>query len=1293
MKGKLILITGMHRSGTSALARVFVKVGFDAGSNLIQPDENNPLGYWEDFDVFNLNNQILSHLFLSWDKIENLENRRIHIFRDEIIREFEPVAFKILHQKLTKSQHVVIKDPRFTVLMPFWNKIFEQLEAEIFHFHIFRHPMLVAKSLQRRNGMSFQNGLLLWYYYNMSFLNDSIGKARFISYENLLEQSPETIDLLSFLTGIVKSQFNLSESLDSPNYNYLFSDKEKELLTLNFPKIEKLWIFLNNLQKDKELSADKEILNGLMIPVLSKFKKSDENRTINANLLFTNGSTKESGSMIIKGKQTQNSSFLFDFNGNKLPVNQFVVYVNEEPCRIKNVGARIITEVGTISLIPDSGNYVLFHSHEYYFNSNLPYFRFQMPQKGTIQKVEFLCEINENDETGLLFSISNLNEKNALLSKINLETQNKFDSLNEILKNTTALLEQVKQQAEIAEQNYHFQINQRDLEIYELKTQREYEKLQFEKQTAGLKVEIDRLNIQREEEKQQFEEQSAGLKVEIERLNIQREEEKQLFEEQIARQAAEIDGLEKKSLWLFTEFNEAKSSLSWKITTPLRKMQQFLTKVENKLFILKNDAGASYRLLCREGLAYFLFRMVWYIRGKRLKEEIEFTKSNHQKSTIKIPTTVDASKVLLFPKTDSPLVSIVIPVFNNFGMTYRCLKSILKNTTDLNYEIIIIDDNSTETGFDFNERCIGIHMIQNPENLGFLSSCNRGSAVAKGKYICFLNNDTEVHPGWLRKLVDLMDAREEIALAGPKLVYPDGRLQEAGGIIWNDASAWNYGKYDDTEKPDYNYLKEVDYISGACLLVRKSVWEELEGFDTQFIPAYYEDTDLAMRVRKLGFKVYYQPLSVVTHYEGISNGCDEHSGIKKYQTINQQKFCQKWSHELQVDCSPNGINVFFHRDHSLHQKHLLVIDHYVPMYDQDAGSRSTFSYLKLFVKMGFKIHFIGDNYFKHEPYTMVLQQMGIEVLCGNYYQKNIRDWFRENGRYIDFVIAHRIHIAPKYFDMIRKFTTAKIAYVGHDLQYLGSLRKFEVTGDKKFKKESAKFLQAETGIFNTVDVILPFSTYEEPYIKKLAPEKTVQVIPVYFFENIPDKVPGFDERRDILFVGYFGHPPNPDAILWFVKEVFPLVQQNIPDVKLHVVGSQPAKEVLGLQSDFIKVTGYVSDEELIHYYRKCKVAILPLRFGAGVKGKLLESLYHQIPTVITSVAAEGVPEIEHYSMIADNAGDFAENIRLLYQDKNVWKKYSMGGKELIEKCYTEEAAKNLLNEVFTMNLKLKLIKS
>lgn len=1178
----------MHRSGTSALAKVFVDLGFDAGKTLIPADADNPAGYWEDREIFNLNNQILSMLNLSWRQIENITPRPVLIFCDELIGLFGQRAKELLRQKLNHSPKVLIKDPRFTILLPFWKRIFEELpDAQIVTYHIVRHPLAVAHSLKKRNGIPLSDGLKLWYHYNRSFFEDAIPGFHLVHYEDLICQPEKTIEKITNGAGLELSK-NLAASVQ-PALNHHLSQGDD--FPEGFDGLSELWKIISRNAGTPEKIAP-EIRNIKFADLLksgSDATKPKYNATLVVNV-------SESAPYVISQHTGNIGSMVFEIESQPLRANGFSVYINDKPCVIQLHQVKIFSTDKVFITKVTSGNFAFNSKSNYLFDCNQPHFDFDLPAPVIIKKVELKIAINELQENDL-----------ALI-------------------HTSLKLQNARQERSI-----------RDLLA---------------------------------EKQEMLHSESPHLK-ELEKQKLL-----------IAGQQNAIESLEKKSLWLYNELNIVKKSLSWRITLPLRSIQLVVNRIHNRIFILVNDIGASYRLMRREGIGSFVNRFVWYLRGKRLKEEIEHSKLKPDTGNNPEPIIIDQNEKLTFRQTENPEVSIIIPVFNNALITWRCLKSIFINTSYVSYEVIVIDDHSTESLSTIGVQTTGIHLIRNSENLGFLKSCNKTATQAKGRFICFLNNDTEVQEGWLEHLIAVFKKNESAAITGPKLIYPDGRLQEAGGIIWNDASAWNYGRFDEAQKPDYNYLKEVDYISGACLVIRKTVWDKVGGFDEQFAPAYYEDTDLAMKVRKAGYEVIYQPLAVVTHHEGASNGLDESSGLKKFQAVNRTKFFSKWEHELLVGASPNGMNVFFHRDHSLRKKHLLIIDHYVPMYDKDAGSRSTFSYLKLLVKMCFKIHFIGDNYFKHEPYTTALQQMGIEVLYGNYYQKNIRDWFRENGRYIDFVIAHRVHIAPKYFGMIRKFTPAKIAYVGHDLQYLGSLRKFEITGDKKFKKESAKFLKAETGIFNTVDIILPFSTYEEPHIKKLAPEKKVQVIPVYFFDNIPEKVPGFDERRDILFVGYFGHPPNPDAILWFVKKVFPLVQQSIPGTKLHVVGSQPTDEVLALQNDFIKVTGYVSDEELTRYYRKCKVAILPLRFGAGVKGKLLESLNHQIPTVITPVAAEGVPEIEHHSLIAESPNDFAENISLLFQDKNVWEKFSAGGKELIEKYYTEEVAGMLLEKVF-----------
>lgn len=252
-----------------------------------------------------------------------------------------------------------------------------------------------------------------------------------------------------------------------------------------------------------------------------------------------------------------------------------------------------------------------------------------------------------------------------------------------------------------------------------------------------------------------------------------------------------------------------------------------------------------------------------------------------------------------------PLVSIVIPVHNQLEFTYRCLMAIAAHPGRADIEIIVCDDASSDDTPHVLREVAGIHLIRNEANLGFLRSCNRAAAMARGRYLLFLNNDTQVQEGWLDHMLALFEEDEQTGLVGAKLLFPNGRLQEAGGVIWRDAIGYNYGRYDDPGKPEYNHVREADYCSGACILIETALFRQLGGFDELYAPAYYEDTDLAFRVRRAGRKVLYQPKAIVVHYEGVSHGTDIRNGVKAQQVANRGKFRERWRRELDEFHAPN----------------------------------------------------------------------------------------------------------------------------------------------------------------------------------------------------------------------------------------------------------------------------------------------------------------------------------------------------------------------------------------------------
>jgi O-antigen biosynthesis protein len=777
---------------------------------------------------------------------------------------------------------------------------------------------------------------------------------------------------------------------------------------------------------------------------------------------------------------------------------------------------------------------------------------------------------------------------------------------------------------------------------------------------------------------------------EIDELTAAGKQQKELIDrltaeiEELQKRNSELQQKEAEVLSMANQLQE-KDRLLQDLQFNFSLTRQQLSDVNNKLVTIYDSDG--WKVLDR----YYTLKGKYLNEQSRhyrlAKQTINFLRNKKEAIAIPPPPTVNRtgkSKLVVraIPQFDNPTVSIVIPVYNAWEMNEKCIASIIEHTGDVAYEVIVADDCSTDETKDISKYFINVVHVRNEQNLGFLKNCNHAASYARGKYIHFLNNDTEVKTGWLSSLVRLMESDAAIGMTGSKLVYPDGKLQEAGGIIWNDASGWNYGNRQNPDMPEFNYVKEVDYISGASMLVRKALWEELGGFDECYTPAYCEDSDLAFAVRQKRYKVVYQPLSEVVHYEGYSHGSDsavsEISSIKEYQKINNQKFFEKWKAVLQSEQFPNAENVFWAKDRSRGKKTLLMVDHYVPQFDKDAGSRTTLQYLELFVKLGYNVKFLGENFYRHEPYTTVLQQMGIEVLYGPWYRDNWQQWFKENSEKFDYIYLNRPHISINFIDFFKQYSTAKIIYYGHDLHFLREQKKYEVEKDSAILEESEKWKKIELYLFGKSDVILTPSTDEQVMIKKLDPQFNVQLMRPYIYPAVQPPQTNFSIRQDILFVGGFGHLPNVDGVLWFVNEVWPIIKAGIPSARFIVAGSNPPAAVKALSSNEILIRGYVADDELERLYSSCKLAVIPLRYGAGVKGKTVEAMRFGLPLITTQFGVEGLPGDYSFIHVADSSGAFAEATINLYRDERALTCCSMKSVEYISNNFSEKVAQDII---------------
>ena len=615
---------------------------------------------------------------------------------------------------------------------------------------------------------------------------------------------------------------------------------------------------------------------------------------------------------------------------------------------------------------------------------------------------------------------------------------------------------------------------------------------------------------------------------------------------------------------------------------------------------------------------------------------------------------------LKLQQSEQPDVSIILVLYNQAELTFVCLTSLVEtlSAADFGVEVVIVDNASSDLTAELLGRVEGAQVVVNGANLHFLKAVNLAAGQARGRHLLLLNNDAQLLPGSLASALRTLESDPSIGAVGGRIILPDGTLQEAGSIIWNDGTCTGYARGEDPTTADVMFQRDVDYCSGAFLLTPAKLFLGMGSFDERFAPAYYEETDYCVRLWESGYRVVYDPDAAILHYEFGS--AEARADALALQATNHAVFAARHAEWLRGQFAPSPLNVLAARTARSAAPRILVIEDRVPKIELGTGYPRANRMLHGLLEAGAQIAFFPV--FRHpETWHGVRRALDkrIEVLISAE-MSELRDYLIARRGHFDAILVCRPPNMEKFLEAAgpgrNLIGDAMLLYDAEALFATRTLVALEANGQPATETERHQLIAAEASLTRLAGAVISVAGHERDLLEEYG------VRHIHVLGHAMDEEPlttGFEDRDQIAFLGGIQdeNAPNADAVRWFATEILPRLRTELGrhDLRLTVVGLNKAGSITAMDGAALDLLGMV--DSLPTALVRARVLVVPTRFAAGIPHKAHQAAALGIPMVVTGLIAKQLGWRDGEDLlVADEPAGFAAACARLYTDPALWER-------------------------------------